>query len=72
MTLHYIQGNQEEEISYPSISIHTVDVSSNEVTETFSELLEFGDSNIDDITDAQNYELKHLRATNKALHEKLK
>ena len=67
LTLHYIQGNREGEISYPSISIHSDDVDSKEVTETFSEMLLFRDSNIDDLTDAQTHELKRLRASDNAL-----
>ena len=45
-------------------------MNSNEVSETFSEMLEFGDTDIGDLTDAQTYELKRLYATNKALLEK--
>jgi hypothetical protein len=64
-------NNDREEVSQPSISVHGSDINSNEVTETFSEMLEFGGTEIDDLTDAQNYELKRLRATEKSLLEKM-
>jgi hypothetical protein len=51
--------------------VHGSDVNSNEITETFSEMLKFGDTEIDDLTDAQTFELKRLRATEKALLEKM-
>jgi len=34
-------------------------------------MLEFRDTDINDLTDAQTYELKRLRATEKALLEKM-
>jgi hypothetical protein len=42
------------------------------VTETFSEMLEFAESNIDDLTDAQTHELKCLKANDKALKQKIR
>lgn len=67
MTLHFIKGGREKEISYPSISIHSCDVDSREMTETFSDLIKFGNTSIDDLTDAQTHELKRLRANENAL-----
>ena len=71
LTLALLTSNERDECSQPSISIHGSDIHSNEVTETFSEMLEFGDTDIDDLTDAQTYELKGLRATEKAFLEKM-
>jgi hypothetical protein len=52
LTLALLTSSDREEVSQPSISINSSDVNSNEVTETFSEMLEFGDTNINDLTDA--------------------
>lgn len=52
LTLALLTSSDREEVSQPSISIHSSDVNSNEVTETFSEMLEFGDTEINDLTDA--------------------
>jgi len=52
LSLNFVQEYKDEEISYPSVSIHPSEVNSNEATETFSEMMDFAGSNIEDLTDA--------------------
>lgn len=52
LTLALLTNSDREDVSQPSISVHSSDVNSNEVTETFSEILDFGDTDISDLTDA--------------------
>jgi hypothetical protein len=51
--------------------VHTSQINSNEATETFSEMLTFGDTEFGDLDDAQALEMKRLYATNKALLDKM-
>lgn len=71
LTLALLSSNEREDVSQPSISIHSSEINSNEVTETFSEMLEFGGTGVKDLTEDQTFELKRLRATEKALLDKM-
>jgi len=55
---HASEGYQEVLISSPSISIHTDDINSNDVTESCASTLEVGDVEINDLLPTQKYELK--------------
>lgn len=65
-------GLEPRDIESPSISVHTGDGNSEDVNDTFFDMLSLSDVDTEQLDDACDLQLKKAAATEKALKEKIK
>ena len=65
-------GLEPRDIESPSISVHTGDGNSEDVNDTFFDMLSLSDIDTEQLDDACDLQLKKAAATEKALKEKIK
>jgi hypothetical protein len=69
--MRYVESYLNEMISSPSLSIHGEDITSQEATETFEEVLKCSNSVLDELTEEQKSLLKEKCSAGKACVTKI-